>query len=224
MEGKLIVFDVDDTLYLERDYVKSGFQAVDLKLQKTLGIEGFFDYAWEAFTTGTRGNTFQQVLSQLGVSFDDELIKSLVKYYRNHTPNIQLAEDARATLDAIPAGAHIGIVTDGPAESQWAKIKALRLERYDPKIIVTADRGVDWHKPSVKPFIFLQQAAGVTGNNCVYIADNPQKDFIGPEQLGWKTIRIRRVGGIYQEPSIPGQVDLGVSRLSIDSISEVFLA
>ena len=41
MKPVCVVFDVDDTLYLERDYVRSGFRAVGVWASRWLGLSGF---------------------------------------------------------------------------------------------------------------------------------------------------------------------------------------
>ena len=50
------------------------------------------------------------------------------------------------------------------------------------------------------PFAFEQMSArlGVSPSACVYVADNPLKDFIAPNRLGWRTVQIKRLGGIYE--------------------------
>ena len=55
----VVVFDLDDTLYLERDYVRSGFRAVDAWLASR-GILGFFGEAWANFENGLRGKAFDR--------------------------------------------------------------------------------------------------------------------------------------------------------------------
>ena len=49
-----VVFDIDDTLYLERDYVGSGFAAVGAWIEANLGFRSFSDRCWIAFRSGRR--------------------------------------------------------------------------------------------------------------------------------------------------------------------------
>ena len=48
---KAILFDLDDTLYLERDFVKSGFKAISVIIQEDNGISErvVFDRLWSIF-------------------------------------------------------------------------------------------------------------------------------------------------------------------------------
>ncbi|MEL7208731.1 MAG: hypothetical protein AAGK32_10970, partial [Actinomycetota bacterium] len=47
-----MVFDIDDTLYLERDYVRSGFNAVGEHVESQFGTAGVGRRAWELFIEG----------------------------------------------------------------------------------------------------------------------------------------------------------------------------
>src|SRR5690554_5592925 len=104
LEGvKCIVFDIDDTLYLERDYAKSGFNAVGKWAEQELGIAGFGAVAWRKFEAGTRQTIFNKALDALQVDYDIDLIKKLVHIYRPHAPAIELLPDAADCLTRLAA-------------------------------------------------------------------------------------------------------------------------
>ena len=50
--AKSIIFDLDDTLYLERDYVYSGFQELDKFLKAKFKLDGFFETCKKIFDNG----------------------------------------------------------------------------------------------------------------------------------------------------------------------------
>ncbi len=209
------VLDVDDTLYLERDYVRSGLVAVGDHLRQIRGTEGFTELAWSLFTSGVRGRIFDEALTALGERADPALITSLVRVYRQHSPSIRLLPDADAFLAwAADNGAQLAVVTDGPPDSQRRKVAALGLSgRADP-LVVTAERGVDWHKPSTRPFLHVQAALGLASRSLTYIGDNPAKDFAGPSQLGWSTVRIRRAGSLHEALASGADVSLEIRSLA----------
>ena len=62
---KAILFDLDDTLYLEKDFVKSGFKAVASFIQNDNGIneEVVYDRLWSIFNGGERKNIFNHYRS-----------------------------------------------------------------------------------------------------------------------------------------------------------------
>jgi len=196
----LYVLDIDDTLYLERDYVRSGFCAVGRWLTENCNTEDFFKRAWALFESGARGNIFDTVLEDLGI-FDKELVSRLVHLYRSHPPDISLQSDAMEFLKRYNRN-DFAIISDGYSSAQWAKIRALNLEQYVDKIIVTDDLGKEFWKPCPRAFILVQ--GDRSSEECVYIADNPLKDFKAPAELGWSpSVRIRRKESLHYAIDTP---------------------
>lgn len=205
MQRTCVVFDLDDTLYLERDYVQSGFQAVGVWAAKWLGIADFFERAWCLFLAGERGNIFDQVLSAVGCKAPDALVRQLVLLYRTHVPRTPLPQDAAECLDQLRGRCAVSILTDGPTVSQVLKIQALGLASIADPVVITDGWGREYAKPDVRPFEFVQRSFAGVCDTFVYVGDNPQKDFGGPRALGWRAVRIRRTGGIYTAlPDQPG--------------------
>jgi putative hydrolase of the HAD superfamily len=213
-----VVFDVDDTLYLERDYVASGFAAVERTAVATLGAHGFAAVAWQAFLDGDRGNIFDRALTSLGITYQDDDVKDLVRCYRTHAPQIALLPDARAALDKLHAsGTGLAFLTDGPVESQANKVKALGLGEYTDVIVLTAALGQGYGKPHRRGF---EHITSVTGADMLtYVADNPNKDFAAPRALGWTTIRVRRAGGLHA--SCPDSADIDETIGDLADVVEV---
>ena len=214
----LIAFDIDDTLYLERDYAASGFAAVGEYVYSRLGVTDFADRAWELFANGARRTIFNDVLDQLDIEQSQSLLEALVETYRAHSPSIQLLLDARQALDATAKYAQLAVVTDGPSRSQWAKVRALDLSQWTRHMVVTADLGQQFVKPSPLAFLSLQVTLGEPSSSCCYIADNPLKDFSGPKQLGWATLRVRRPGSLQEGRDSAADVDHEVATL--DDVSK----
>lgn len=207
---RFVVLDVDDTLYLERDYVRSGFQAVEA----AAGIAGFAAAAWALFESGVRGDTFDQALAKLGPPHDQVSVAELVRHYRTHAPTIDLSADARLLLDRLHgAGVPLAGVTDGPLESQQAKVAALRLADWSVGVIFTAAYGPGFGKPHPRAFAELAERSGVAPHEHLYVADNPRKDFGGPQELGWSTVRVRRPGSLHEQLDTPESVDAEVRDL-----------
>jgi putative hydrolase of the HAD superfamily len=209
-----VVFDIDDTLYLERDYVRSGFRATGAWVQEQLGVAGFFERAWNAFLHGDRGTIFNGALSELGLQDTPTLIADLVEVYRAHEPQIELTRDALLCLDQLSGEVHLGVVTDGPAVSQRAKARALGLQRWHPELIITAELGPELGKPHPRAFELIEERTCCSGAACTYVADNPAKDFLAPRQLGWRTIRVRRAEALHHDKASGSDVDVEVGDLS----------
>jgi putative hydrolase of the HAD superfamily len=209
-----VVVDLDDTLFLERDYVQSGFEAVAAWLARSTGVEGFFAAAWELFESGARGTTFDLALVRCGIEPTSAMVRQLVARYRAHTPDIQMLPDARDFLDRLAtASVRLAIVSDGPLESQRAKAAAMDAEAWADPVVLTAGLGPGFAKPSPEAFRTVEAATGCAGGTCTYLADNPVKDFTGPRSLGWRTVRVRRSGSLHERAPSGHDVDLEVADL-----------
>jgi putative hydrolase of the HAD superfamily len=194
------VFDIDDTLYLERNFVRSGFQVVGQWMKMQFGVDDFFGRAWKLFENGRRQHIFDMVISELDLQ-DRGIVEKMVNVYRSHKPAISLEPDAILFLESHAAN-DMAIITDGYADVQWSKIRTLCLDSRVSRVIATDDWGKDFWKPNPRSFIEL--CKGRDPADCVYIADNPCKDFMAPEHLGWApSIRIRRPEALHYDCLTP---------------------
>lgn len=216
---RCVVFDVDDTLYLERDYVRSGFEAVGRWAKEALGADGLASVAWAAFEEGRRGDLFDHALAVLGVEPSPEHVQELVRRYRSHRPAISLLPDAVEALGALSGRVPVAVVTDGPVVSQRAKVDALGLARLAAPVVLTAELGEGFGKPHPRAFQLVEAAVGQSGASCVYVADNPAKDFAGPAALGWRTVRVARAGGLHAK--VPSGPDVQVEMCDLTSLYEL---
>ena len=207
-----MILDLDDTLFLERDYVLSGLRAVGEHVASTYGRTGFGDVAVGMFEAGVRGDTFNRALAALDLPHDDRTIHRLVEVYRRHTPAITLTPDARRLIPRL-RGRYVGVVTDGPLDSQRAKALAVGAPQWSSAVIYTTELGPGFGKPHPRAFAMQQAAAGRSGADCMYVADNPTKDFAGPKSLGWATVRIRRPESLHATVPSGDLVDLEIASL-----------
>jgi len=192
---KGVVFDMDDTLYLERDYVRSGFQAVATHVSDMADESTVFQTLWTLFQEGIRGNTFNLLMETMPGLAERTSIPQLVSIYRNHIPDIAILPAMRTLLiDLRNQGLPLGLLSDGPLAAQQAKVDALGLETLVDSIVLTDAWGRDKWKPNPAGFERLAQTMDVEHKFLVYIGDNPVKDFIAPRTLGWRTIRLRMPG------------------------------
>ena len=197
---KLLIFDMDDTLYAERDFVFSAYRVVsEYVLEKfNVFIE---DELKRRFIEGQRGDLFSVVLNDLGVEFTENDIKTIVNIYRSHKPVICPYSDTKVISDLKAAGFQIGLITDGWSSVQKNKWQALKLESSFDHVVFTDDFGLEFWKPSLKPFEHICKLAGVGFEEAVYVADNPLKDFKAPNELGMRSIRIKRFDGEHSQVS-----------------------
>lgn len=217
--SKVVVFDMDDTLFPEKEFVRSGFKEVDRYLQKKLSINNFFVRAWEKFSSGSRGFIFNQVLHDINYDGDVSiLVKELVNVYREHIPSIELFKDAKWALDYYSKMAPLALISDGYFQTQKNKAASLNIDCYFQKYYFSDEWGEKYWKPSTFTFKKAQNDFREFGDDFVYISDNPEKDFIAPNKLGWDSVCIRREFGEYSEVEIPLK---GKPRVIISSLFEL---
>ena len=201
---RAIVFDLDDTLYPERAYVLSGFEAVATWAEEYLGIpvaQGFAELR-RLFDDGVRGDTFNRWLESHGVNPDDWL-PQMVQVYREHDPHIEPYPEVPKLLQRLRPRYRLGLVTDGYAEVQKRKLTALGLTSCFDALVFSDESGREAWKPSSRSFEIVLERLGVPGPEVVYVADNPAKDFLGARQVGMWTVRVRRPDGLYSHLEPP---------------------
>ena len=203
-DRSVLVFDLDDTLYLERDFVASGFREVAHVLGQLIGTEAIqvFRFMWGLFENGSRGHIFNQALREFKQEDNDELVTELINIYRFHQPKINLCPDVRNFLYDIKNGFALGLITDGWSRTQWQKIEALDIARFFERIVVTDEWSVEYRKPHPRAFAEIETHFNVPGASCIYVGDNPLKDFATPKKRGWLTIRVRWPGALHEDVSL----------------------
>ncbi|MFC1677772.1 HAD family hydrolase [Planctomycetota bacterium] len=201
---KLAIFDLDDTLYDEVDYCRSGLSSVaQLLAESTEGAtaEDVFGVLWGQFNAGDRTKIFNDALDKLGIDYTADFIMSLVKHYREHKPDIILPDDSRTVLEQLQGKYTLALLTDGFLPAQKLKARALGIEKYFKCIIYTEELGREFWKPNPAGFKKILAQLQTQADSSVYIGDNEKKDFIAPNELGFKTIKLIRPRGIHTEVS-----------------------
>lgn len=192
---KGIFFDLDYTLFDEREYVFSAFKEVAEYLAKGYQLEAETIVAKfiQSFLKEGRGRNFDGVIEEYQVP--KEIISAMVKIYRNHQPKkLNLYPDAVELLENLHRKYHLGIITDGQQEVQRSKIQALQLERWFSKILITDEQGQEYWKPHHYSYQQLVSSFQLKPTETIYIGDNPEKDFVTARKLGMWTIRLIRHG------------------------------
>lgn len=175
-----VVFDLDDTLFKEIDYVKSAFWEISRILRREAGKD-LYEEMLQLLMSGEE--VFGTILSKYGI--ENATKEELLSVYRNHIPEIQLEEQAAEKLDNLKrTGTPLGLITDGRSVTQRNKLRSLGIEDYFDEILISEEFGTT--KPEQRNFEYMQRK--LSGEHHVYIGDNIKKDFIAPNSLGWETV------------------------------------
>mgnify|MGYP000529434826 CR=1 FL=1 len=172
--NKIFVFDLDDTLYSESDFEKSGIKFVyDYLKIDTIDLDSVLN---------CRKNWIEQIVLKSNNFFTKD---SILELYRLHKPQIELYNSAKILLEKlITLKVEMSLITDGRSITQRNKLIALGIESYFKNIIISEE--IKSEKPSEVNFRMVMDDD--QKNEYVYLADNTQKDFITPNKLGWTTI------------------------------------
>ena len=195
---RVICFDLDDTLYKEIDYLKSAYKEIAAYAadycrgcsdSSMILVAKAYDAMVAAYTNGQ--NAFECLNGFLGLNLP---ISEYLNIYRTHRPKIHLTEEAICVLNALNAeGWVIGLITDGRSIQQRNKIEALDLHQWiaDEDIVISEEFGSE--KPSLANYEYFMQRYSDC-KDFTYVGDNPKKDFLAPNALGWKTICLKDDG------------------------------
>lgn len=218
---KIVLFDLDDTLYPELSFVKSGYCAVSELIEQKYQISGdIYEELCSLFKEDSR-MVFNRFLEKHSISCTETDIMELVACYREHKPAISLYPDALDTLMRLKdAGCKLGIISDGYAVSQSNKINALFPKKIDifDKIILTDEFGKDYYKPDSRAFLMMKEFFGTNWENMVYVGDNPKKDFYIGEAFPILTIRLFKQGTVYENSPYLNNVK---EKLRVSELSEL---
>ena len=207
-ELSAVAFDLDETLFdrtaavraLLRDWLGVISQAEETAILTRDGCgysprEAFFQWLAAAYP----------VLDATG--------EELWARFRVELPGWLVPDPAAATLLARLAadGLRLGVLTDGHAGGQRAKLRALGLEScFAPeRVVVTSELAVE--KPDARAFAALVAALGVPAERVLFVGDHPVKDIIGAKASGLQTCWLRR-----REPC----GECPVADLVIDSLAD----
>ncbi len=221
---KAIVFDLDDTLYPECEYVLGGFRVVAdwVSRHHALPAETGFASLRALHESGVRGDTFNRWLDAHGLPLS--LVPDLVTVYRLHQPTLAPFPGIRELISSLSEDIPLGLVSDGYLAVQHRKWNALPFETSFRAVVFSDEWGRANWKPSSVPFEAVAQGLNMAPGSLVYVADNPGKDFIGARRLGMATIWARYSQGDYatQTPPSPAHAADMVAN-SVDELKALLL-
>lgn len=170
--GVVVVFDLDDTLYAEADYVESAYREIARR------------YGLRLLPAMMGAPSPREAFDSTGIP-----VGELLGIYRAHMPSIRLPWESLYVLASLKNSGHtLGLITDGRSVTQRHKIEALGLDRFidADMIFVSEETGEEKISgSSVRRVMELRP-----GERYMYVGDNPVKDFTAPARYGWQTVML----------------------------------
>ncbi len=186
-DQRAVLFDLDDTLYPQAQFLRSGFRAVAARVSRDWGYapEATFNLLTAAYDTD-RGRELDVLASHLALPAG--ATATLVDVIRAHQPDLQLPAAARAMLLSMRREWRVGVVTNGRPDIQARKITALALSPMVDAIVFAAEHGSGAGKPDPEPFLEASRALGVPPEHTVFVGDDVRCDIAGAAAVGMATI------------------------------------
>ena len=209
----VVVFDLDDTLYPESDYVDSGIRNVCAQINSLCGIDCY--EVIQAHRLQDAKLDWLSLACQL-TGLKPSVKESLLWMYRLHSPDIKLTLDCSVSLEKIKSAAlAVAVLTDGRSVTQKLKLTSLGLSHWPAYI--SEDYGSV--KPAPDRFQAIQK--DFPADQYVYVADNVQKDFLGCNPLGWLGVGMRGNERNVYSQSVHGLPDAALPTCWVNSWDEL---
>lgn len=180
---KAVGFDLDGTLFDDRQYIRAGLAEAARTLESRTGADVHDDLLDAYFGRGIREGTFDHVLEARGLS--TELVPELVAAYHDHDEELDPYPETVPVLRTLADEFRLGLLTGGTNGHE--KLDRLGIASYFDAVIVAEDGRT---KRDPDPFEELLDALDVRASETAYVGDRPEIDFVHPNDLGMHTVRV----------------------------------
>ena len=181
----LLLIDLDDTIYLERDYVLSVYRSIADLLTPKHAEQSYHYLEYEFLKYGRR-----ELLDRWRKFYQLPLeLNELIEIYRSTDPIITLDKTTRTVLEKLTAVHTTILVTDGSPIVQHKKIEALGLSSLFDHLFICQEHGLT--KPDKSLLLELLNQFGAMREECVVIGDDPYADINPAVEANIQSIRIR---------------------------------
>ena len=221
---KAIVFDLDDTLYPQISYKRSGFNVVAQWLASRQNLSQSVILSELEDILALYGPSYPYMFDRLAerLKIGPHVVPEMVRRFIEHEPRIHCYDGVLDMLSRLRRRYCLGILTDGRLTVQRKKIVSLGLTDRVDEILFSDAMGLE--KPAAELFQWFEDAFRLNCENLMYVGDNPQKDFYGANCRGWRTVMVKTgiplsssiLAGYEPQVEIPAVVDL-YSRLRYET-------
>ncbi|MGB2983214.1 MAG: HAD family hydrolase [Candidatus Bipolaricaulia bacterium] len=206
MKPEAVVFDLDATLC---HYTISVVEVIERALQRVgLPSDRFgpveqladaYNRAWWSSEETLRLPTDElRCRAWVSISKDRDVdettavrVSDAYSAIRRET-GIRLYEGVPSLLADLRRDHQIGILTNGPSDMQWEKLRNLDLPPAVDAIVVAGDLGI--FKPDPRPFRQVLATLGTSPAAAVFVGDSYEHDMVGAHGVGMRTVWIRTNG------------------------------
>ncbi|MBV8463071.1 MAG: HAD family hydrolase [Acidimicrobiales bacterium] len=141
-----------------------------------------------AWAPGFRRDTWSSVLRSLGID-DGALVEACAAAYVDRQRGAHpLIEGAAATVRSLAENYRLGLLTNGPPDIQWQKLRTTGLADRFEAVVVSGAVGVG--KPDPAVFARVLEELGGGPEATLMIGDSWERDVHGARGAGWPVVWI----------------------------------
>jgi len=201
---KAVAFDLDSTLCEYTLSVEEVLRAALLRAGLEADVLGDLSVAAGRYasswgevqenlqaTERIRLHIFEQLLTNCASDADATQLSDAYGEVRGET-GIRPFDGARELLHDLKEHYPLGLLTNGPSDIQWEKVRSLGFGDLFDAIVVAGDVGI--YKPDPRVFEILLDRLGVDASATLFVGDNLELDIVGAHRSGMRTAWIRRNG------------------------------
>ncbi len=144
----------------------------------------------EEFEINTRQEAFRELLLDANIKNNNLAGKIAGTYTDQRVNSLKLFEEVKKVLKKVSSKFKVGLLTNGPSDIQWEKIKKLNLANQFDQIIVSGDFGLA--KPSQPIFKEMINRLNCKPQEAVYVGDSLEYDVLGANDSGLVSVWINR--------------------------------
>lgn len=192
---KAFIFDLDDTLYPQKEYTRQCLLATSDYISKISRVEIDAIEKHLNCILDEKGIEYKYIFNDLfeNIGFDGTPhLKEILELFRACQPKLELYENALEVLNCLKNNYRLALLTDGYEKIQHYKVQELELNDFFEEILVTYTLGEENRKPSPLPYQKLLDIMQLNAEECIYVGNDPKRDFIACKKLGMKSIRINQ--------------------------------
>lgn len=199
---KTIVFDVDDTIYDQQQPFKNAIKSVFPYVKDTDMHALYIRFRFHSDETFPKVMANEWTLEYMRFFRINESLKDLnyptvsqekgllfQKMYEDELDNIVMHPEVKKVFDFLKEkNIPMGIITNGPTDHQFKKVKQLQLENWVPTDNIIISQSTGFQKPEREIFDLAAKEFDMDCERTLYVGDSFENDITGAKNGGWKSL------------------------------------
>lgn len=194
--AQVVFFDLDGTLCQPHPNYNQIFaeSLSEVLKNESLSYESVYQ-AWLTALEQAGAMTTSSVLEAALTSFplfQDYDFKQIANNLdAAYIPQLTLYEGVEELLQALlEKGYILGIISNGPLDTQMAVIRHLRIDHFFRHIVISGDSNIGMRKPNERIFQYALNLAQIPPERAHMIGDSLEKDILPTQRMGFQTFHI----------------------------------